>query len=402
VLRGKKVLLGVCGGIAAYKSPFLVRLLIKAGAEVKVVLSPAARDFVTPLTLATLSKHPVYWSFFEADDDSGQWHNHVELGLWADLMLIAPATANTLAKMAQAQSDNFLLACYLSAKCPVYVAPAMDRDMYQHPANQDNLQRLAEFGHHVIPAESGELASGLEGQGRMAEPEHIRDFIEAQLKAEQPWRGKRVLITAGPTYEAIDPVRFLGNRSSGKMGLALAEAALAKGAEVALILGPSSLSPAPEIELERVESAREMLAAAEKRFPQADLAIFAAAVADYRPRETFPRKRKKVGENLVLELMENPDILTTLAAQKKTRQTVVGFALETDAPESNARKKLDKKNADLIVLNEPNAAEGSGFGTDTNAVKLISKNRETKTLTLKAKSEIAFEILDFVGEHFMA
>lgn len=395
MLSGKKVLLGVTGGIAAYKSTFLVRLLIKAGAEVQVILSPAARDFVSPLTLATLSKNPVLWEYFDSDDPEEGWHNHVELGLWADLILIAPATANTLSKMAHARADNLLLGCYLSAKCPVFFAPAMDLDMYKHPANRENLDRLQQFGNRMIPAESGELASGLEGEGRLAEPEHILAFIQQDLKKGLKLAGKKVLITAGPTYEAIDPVRFIGNHSSGKMGIALAEAAHALGAEVQLILGPSSYSPTePTIKVTRVRTAQEMLSVGKEYFPGSDLAIFSAAVSDYRPAEVAEQKIKKQGggANRTIELVENPDILATLAAEKRPGQRVVGFALETENALENARKKLHTKNCDLIVLNQPDQ-KARGFGHDTNEVTLVEAEGETP-LSLKSKQKLAYEILD--------
>lgn len=398
MLRGQRILLGVTGGIAAYKTTFLVRLFRKAGAEVKVVLSPEARDFVTPLTLATLSENPVYWSYFAEDDPSGQWHNHVELGLWADLMLIAPATAHTLAKMAQAQSDNFLLGVYLSAKCPVYFAPAMDRDMYRHPGNQTNIERLQEYGHVLIPAETGPLASGLEGQGRMAEPEHILEQLEAHLREQQPLVGRRVLITGGPTHEPLDPVRFLGNRSSGKTAIALAEAALARGAEVDLVLGPTHLSPASAsdyLHLHRVETAEEMLSAAEKCFAAAHLSIFAAAVSDYRPEKPEDQKIKKTEEALQLQLQPNPDILKTLAGTKSPGQCVVGFALETQNAENHGRQKLKTKNCDLIIVNSPDDS-ARGFGHDTNEWIILDRHGQRRATALQSKQQLAHEILDFI------
>lgn len=401
MLSGKKVLLGVTGGIAAYKTTYLVRLLIKAGAEVRVVLSPAARDFVTPLSLATLSKNPVHWEYIKEDDqDSGTWNNHVELALWADLLVLAPLTANTMAKMAQGQSDNFLMAVYLSAKCPVYFAPAMDLDMYKHPATKTNIDRLLSFNHVLIPAESGELASGLEGEGRMAEPETIFHAIQSDLKSKSPLRGKRFLINAGPTYEAIDPVRFIGNRSSGKMGIALAEAAAQKGADVTLVLGPSSFSPADKsIVVKRVESTREMLVACEEFYEEADWTILSAAVSDYRPAQVANQKMKKSGSNLELQLVENPDILKTLGVKKKKEQVLIGFALETENAEANAQKKLDKKNCDWIVLNQADQ-EARGFGHDTNEVILLGRKGERMPLTLKPKKELAHEILDVLIDHY--
>ena len=397
MLSGKKVLLGVTGGIAAYKTTYLVRLLIKAGAEVRVVLSPAARDFVTPLSLSTLSKNPVYWEYInEGQKELGTWNNHVELGLWPDLMILAPLTANTMAKIANGQSDNFLMAVYLSAKCPVYFAPAMDLDMYKHQATQSNIERLQSFGHVLIPAESGELASGLEGQGRMAEPETILSRIEEDLSSKAPLFGKRILINAGPTYEAIDPVRFIGNRSSGKMGVALANAAAEKGAEVTLVLGPSVHRPnEPNVRLIQVESTQEMLNATLEHFPQSDWSILSAAVSDYRPAHVADQKMKKKGGNLNIDLVENPDILKTLGHQKADKQLVIGFALETENVEINAQKKLDTKKADWIVLNQADK-EARGFGHDTNEVLMLGRKGEREALSLKPKTELAHEILDIL------
>jgi len=402
MLSGKKVLLAVTGGIAAYKTTYLVRLLIKAGAEVRVVLSPAARDFVTPLSLSTLSKNPVYWSYFDEDSETGEWNNHVEMGLWPDLMILAPLTANSMAKIATGQSDNFLMAVYLSAKCPVYFAPAMDLDMYKHPATQDNIQRLQSFGHVLIPAESGELASGLEGKGRMAEPETIVQKIEEDLESKAPLAGKKVLINAGPTYEPIDPVRFIGNRSSGKMGMALAEAAANYGAQVQLILGPSALDTQNRnISITRVETTREMLEATESQFPESDWAILSAAVADYRPAQTADQKIKKSGGNMTLNLVENPDILKTLGSLKGNQQLLVGFALETQNAEANAQKKLNTKNCDWIVLNQADQTE-RGFGHDTNEVIMLSRNAERESLSLKPKKQLAYEILDILLKYHPA
>ncbi len=402
MFSGKKVLLGVTGGIAAYKTTYLVRLLIKAGAEVRVVLSPAARDFVSPLSLATLSKNPVYWEYYDKDSENGLWHNHVELGLWADLMILAPLTANSMAKIAHGQSDNFLMAVYLSAKCPVFFAPAMDLDMYKHPATKANMESLQSFGHYLIPAESGELASGLEGKGRMAEPETIMAKIEAQLKENAPLNGKRILINAGPTYEPIDPVRFIGNRSSGKMGMALAEAAANYGASVHLVLGPSALDTQnPNIKVERVETTREMFEASRAAFEHADWAILSAAVSDYRPKETANQKIKKSGSSLSLDLVENPDILKHLGGMKTEEQVVVGFALETENAEANALKKLDTKNCDWIVLNQADDS-ARGFGHDTNEVLLIKRSGEKEKLELKPKKQLAYEILDRLLKHHSA
>lgn len=403
MLSGKKVLLGVTGGIAAYKTTYLVRLLIKAGAEVRVVLSPAARDFVTPLSLATLSKNPVHWEYLNEDDhDSGEWNNHVDLALWADLMILAPLTANTMAKIANGQSDNFLMAVYLSAKCPIYFAPAMDLDMYKHPATRANMDRLISFGHVLIPSESGELASGLEGEGRMAEPETIITKIENDLRKKAPLYGKRFLINAGPTYEAIDPVRFIGNRSSGKMGIALAEAAAQKGAMVTLVLGPSAFRPNhSNIELISVESTQEMLKACENAFSESDWTILSAAVSDYRPAQVADQKMKKSGSSLHLDLVENPDILQTLGSKKTEHQVLIGFALETENAEANAQKKLDKKNCDWIVLNQADK-EARGFGHDTNEVLLLGRKGDRKPLTLKPKKELAHEILDILIDFYSA
>lgn len=399
MLSGKKILLGVTGGIAAYKTTYLVRLLIKAGAEVRVVLSPSARDFVTPLSLATLSKNPVYWEFFDKETDNGEWHNHVELGLWADLMILAPLTANTMAKIAQGQSNNFLMAVYLSAKCPVFFAPAMDLDMYKHPATRANIESLESFGHTLIPAESGDLASGLEGEGRMAEPDTILSSVINELEAKAPLRGKRILINAGPTYEAIDPVRFIGNRSSGKMGMALAEAAANLGAEVHLVLGPSVMSTKnPAIKVQRVESTREMFEACSGAFESADWIILSAAVSDYRPKQAANQKIKKSGGEIQLELIENPDILKTLGQRKSDTQLLVGFALETQNAEANAQKKLHTKNCDWIVLNQADDT-ARGFGHDTNEVLLLSQDGKREKLPLKPKKELAYEILDRLIQH---
>ncbi len=400
VLHGKKILLGVSGSIAAYKSAFLVREFIKAGAEVKVILTPAARDFVTPLTLATLSRNPVLWDFFDENDPEGKWNNHVELGLWADILVIAPATSHTLSKMASGAADNLLLGVYLSAKCPVYFAPAMDLDMYRHPSNQNNINKLEEFGNRFIPAGTGELASGLEGEGRMAEPAEIRDFIVQDLKKGQSLGGKKVLVNGGPTHEPLDPVRFLGNRSSGKMGIALAEKASEMGAEVVLVLGPTHLKPQDKsIQLIEIQTAEEMLEKCSDYFGESDIAIFSAAVADYRPEKTASQKIKKETGGLEIKLTKNPDILKTLGQSKTESQVLVGFALETENGIENATQKLHTKNADLIVLNSP--TENSGFGTDTNAVTLISRQGEPIYLETKKKEDIAKDILHHIVERFL-
>ncbi|MDX1719322.1 MAG: bifunctional phosphopantothenoylcysteine decarboxylase/phosphopantothenate--cysteine ligase CoaBC [Salegentibacter mishustinae] len=391
VLKGKKVLLGISGGIAAYKSAFLVRLFIKAGAQVKVVMTPAAKEFVTPLTLSTLSKNEVFSSFTEDDEDE-QWNNHVELGLWADFMVLAPATANTLSKMASGNSDNFLLATYLSAKCPVFFAPAMDLDMYKHPSTKNSFKSLKSYGNIVIPAGTGELASGLKGEGRMAEPEEIIEFLEAYFSENLPLQGKKILITAGPTYEAIDPVRFIGNHSSGKMGFELAKKAAELGAEVILISGPTHLEiDDPKINLIRVVSTREMYTAVHDHFENVDVAIAAAAVSDYKPRIVTAQKIKKAEENLSLELTKTQDILLSMG-KKKTHQKLIGFALETNNELEHARGKLLKKNLDFIVLNSMNDA-GAGFKKDTNKITLVYKDSE-KAFDLKSKAEVATDILN--------
>lgn len=395
VLSGKKVLLGVTAGIAAYKSAFLVRLLIKKGAEVRVAMTPAAKDFVTPLTLSTLSKNEVYSSFTNEEDEYARWNNHVELGLWADLFIIAPATANTLSKMSQGTSDNLLIATYLSAKCPVYVAPAMDLDMYKHPSTLETLSKLESFGNSVIPAAHGELASGLVGQGRMAEPEVIIEFVEKDLASKLPLKGKNFLITAGPTYEAIDPVRFIGNHSSGKMGYAIAETAANLGARVTLVSGPSALRmDHPLVELIKVTSAQEMYEAAVERFESADVAILSAAVADYRPATVAEQKLKKKATELTLQLEKTKDILAALGEMKK-QQFLVGFALETQNELENAKTKLEKKNLDLIVLNSLND-EGAGFGVDTNKVTFVTVDNKVIPFEVKGKKEVALDILQHI------
>lgn len=396
MLKGKRILIGVTGGIAAYKIPFLVREFKQAGAEVKCILTPASSAFVTPLTLATLSEHPVETELF--DPMTGEWANHVELGLWADALVIAPLTASSLAKMAIGHSDNLLLATYLSARCPVFVAPAMDLDMYAHPTTTSNLKVLESHGVHVIPAAHGELASGLTGQGRMAEPQDIArvvvDFF--QVNNGQPLKGQKVLITAGPTYEAIDPVRFIGNHSTGKMGIALADEAAALGAEVKLVLGPSALRPInSSVEVISVQSANEMWEAVKQEWEQCTAGIFAAAVADYRPEQVQSEKIKKKGETLELMLVKNPDILQWAGTQKKSGQFLTGFALETTNEEVHAKEKLEKKNLDFIVLNSLNDS-GAGFGHDTNRVSLIDKHNNIRKFELLSKTETAREIIKHI------
>ena len=382
------IVLGITAGIAAYKTPQLVRLLTKNGHNVKVILTENAKEFVTPLTLSTVSKNPVLTSFSSPE---GNWHSHVELALWADAMLIAPATANTVAKMAHGVCDNLLLATYFSAKTPVFVAPAMDLDMYAHPTVAENLAKLASYGNHIIPATYGELASGLVGQGRMADPEDIVLFIENTLSENLPLKGKKILITAGPTYEAIDPVRFIGNFSSGKMGIALANEAIRQGAEVHLVLGPSSEKNIhSQIHLHRVVSAQQMYEAAVSEFSTCDIAILSAAVVDYTPEIVAPEKIKKKGGNLSLTLVPTVDILASLG-KIKTTQTLIGFALETENEVANAQTKLEKKNLDGIVLNSLRDA-GAGFGTDTNKITFITKEKQI-SFPLKSKEEVAKDIL---------
>ena len=382
------IVLGITAGIAAYKTPQLVRLLTKKEHNVKVILTENAKEFVTPLTLSTVSKNPVLTNFSSPE---GNWHSHVELALWADAMLIAPATANTIAKMAHGVCDNLLLATYFSAKAPVFIAPAMDLDMYAHPTVTENLIKLKSFGNHIIPATYGELASGLVGQGRMAEPEDIVLFLENALTENLPFKDKKILITAGPTYEAIDPVRFIGNFSSGKMGIALANEAVRQGAEVHLILGPSTEKNIhSQIHLHRVVSAQQMYEAAVTEFPTCDIAILAAAVADYTPETVASEKIKKKGGNLSLTLVPTVDILASLG-KIKTTQTLIGFALETENEVANAQTKLEKKNLDAIVLNSLRDA-GAGFGTDTNKVTFITKKTQI-SFPLKTKEEVAKDIL---------
>ena len=394
-LKGKKILLAISGGIAAYKMNYLVRDFVKKGAEVKVILTPSAENFVTKVTLSTLSKNAVYSDFY---DQNGTWNSHVELALWADVLLVAPCTANTLAKMVHGICDNLVIATYMSAKCPVFIAPAMDLDMYAHPSTKQNLEKAERFGHHIIPAEFGELASGLEGQGRLAEPEtilqKIEDFFTQPLPQSHSLDGKTVLITAGPTYEAIDPVRFIGNHSSGKMGFSLAEEAVRRGAKVILISGPTSQKTSTKnIEIHRVTSAKEMYDEVFKCYEKVDIAIASAAVADYAPKIVAKEKIKKYEEEFTIELVKNPDILKTMG-EKKTHQFLVGFALETQNEEENAKSKLQKKNLDMIVLNSLRD-EGAGFQKDTNKVKILTHS-EQKEFSLKSKDEVAKDILDFV------
>lgn len=396
ILNRKKILLAVTAGIAAYKAAFLVRLLIKKGADVKVITTPDALEFVTPLTLATLSKNSVEWEFY---NDKGDWNNHVELGLWADYMIIAPATANTMSKMSNGEVDNLVVATYLSAKCPIFIAPAMDLDMYKHPSTKINLDKLASFGNIIIPAESGELASGLTGEGRMAEPENIVQFIENQLLKTAPLYGKNVLVSAGPTYEKIDPVRFIGNFSSGKMGIEIAKSAADLGANVKLVCGPSNIST-DGFGLERINviSTMEMKKAMEDNFENADIVIMSAAVADYRPATMAEQKIKKNDDDMRIDLVKNPDILQGLG-QMKQNQILVGFALETQNEIENATEKLHKKNLDFIVLNSLQDKE-AGFQKNTNKVSIISKKNEILQFDAKEKSEVAKDILNFIIENY--
>jgi len=400
VLSGKKILIGISGGIAAYKTANLVRLFIKAGAQVQVVMSPASLHFVTPLTLATLSKNPVYYTFYN-EEATGKWNNHVELGLWADLMLVAPATANTLSKMANGNCDNLLIATYLSVKCPVYFAPAMDLDMYKHPSTLDSFHKLKSFGNIIIPAENGELASGLSGEGRMAEPENIVDFLEKDILEKLPLKGRKIMVTAGPTFEAIDPVRFIGNHSSGKMGFDLANEAAKNGAEVVLISGPTYLKEVnSRIRLIRVTSAQEMYDACHKYYNEVDVVISAAAVADYKPKNVADKKIKKNDETFIIELEKTKDILASLGIIKKN-QLLIGFALETENEIEHAKLKIQKKNLDLIVLNSLND-EGAGFGKPTNKVTFIDKNFKIEPMNLKSKEAVAIDIINKIIQHYDA
>lgn len=389
MLKNKNIILGVCGSIAAYKSAILVRLLVKAGANVKVILTADAGNFITPLTLATLSKHPVYTQYFE--EETGVWSNHVELGLWADFMVIAPASANTLAKMAGGLCDNLLTAVYLSAKCPVFVAPAMDLDMWKHESTQNNIDKLLSYGNQVIKPGSGELASGLYGEGRMAEPEEIVAFLTDTVSVSTPLLGKKVMVTAGPTYEAIDPVRFIGNHSSGKMGFAIADRFASLGADVTLITGPTSEKSTYPLKRIDVVSAADMLQACKAEFSTTEIMVMSAAVADYTPVQKADQKIKKTGAEFSLELKKTEDILATLGQLKKTGQILVGFALETENEEEYAKGKLVKKNLDLIVLNSLND-KGAGFKMDTNKITIFNKAAEKTVFEMKSKTAVAIDI----------
>jgi phosphopantothenoylcysteine decarboxylase/phosphopantothenate--cysteine ligase len=393
MLQNKKILLAVTGSIAAYKSASLVRLLIKAGAEVRILMTPSAKDFISPLTLGTLSKNKVLIDMFHEDS----WSNHVMLGRWADVMLIAPLSCNTLSKMAHGQCDNLVLAVYLSATCPVIVAPAMDEDMWHHPSTKKNIELISSYGNHIIPVGKGELASGLLGDGRMAEPEAIVEYLSFFFQQKNDLAGKKVLITAGPTYEPIDPVRFVGNHSTGKMGVALAQEMKSRGAIVTLVLGPTDLSfDLSGIEVQRVKTAAEMYEVCINRFEEADIAVMSAAVADYTPVETATEKIKKANGHLTLELTKTKDILRSLGEVKK-KQILVGFALETHHEKENALKKLNEKNADLIVLNSLQDA-GAGFGSDTNKITVFEKGNIEHSFELKSKKAVAKDIVNLIAE----
>ncbi|MDE6264051.1 MAG: bifunctional phosphopantothenoylcysteine decarboxylase/phosphopantothenate--cysteine ligase CoaBC [Paramuribaculum sp.] len=395
MLKGKHIILGITGGIAAYKSAVLARLLIKAGAEVQVVMTPSAKEFITPVTLSALTGNPVISEFFTAN--TGEWHSHVDLGLWADAMIIAPATACTIGKMANGVADNMLVTTYLSAKAPVFIAPAMDLDMMAHPSTTRNLDLLRSYGNHIIEAAAGELASHLVGKGRMQEPEIIVAELQKYFAQSQTLKGKKVLVTAGPTYEKIDPVRFIGNYSSGKMGYAIADEAAHRGADVILVSGPVSLQPKQQnVTVVPVESAKDMLEQCERFFPESDIAVMCAAVADYAPANPADKKIKREKQEVpVINLVKNPDIAATLGAKKKAGQILVGFALETDNEQANALDKLKRKNLDMIALNSLRTP-GAGFGTDTNVITLISADGTETPLPLMSKAEAASKLFDYI------
>lgn len=395
-LKDKNIVLGVCGGIAAYKVASLIRLLVKEEANVQVLMTKEAKEFITALTLSTLSKKPVLIDYYNSD--TGEWNSHVQLGLQADLILIAPATANTLAKLANGICDNLLTATYLSAKCPVYLAPAMDLDMWKHPATQHNIHRLISYGNIIIPPGNGELASGLVGEGRLAEPEEIIDFLQSHLQQGTPLKGKKALVTAGPTYEAIDPVRFIGNHSSGKMGYALAERLQQLGAEVTLVSGPTALQSPRNTTRIDVQTAQQMLETCKLYAASADIIVMSAAVADYTPIDVAPQKIKKKAEDFSIQLKKTTDILAFLGSNKAAHQTLIGFALETENELDNAKEKLVRKNLDFIVLNSMQD-KGAGFGTDTNKVSILSKSGEIRDFTLKSKAEVADDICQVIVQH---
>jgi len=395
-MKGKNILIGITGSIAAYKAAILIRLLVKEGVNIKVIMTPLAREFITPLTIATLSKSPILVDFF--NPENGDWNSHVDLGIWADAYLIAPATTNSLSKMAYGIADNLLLTTYLSARCPVFFAPAMDLDMFQHQATQQSIEILKNRGDFCIEPSTGELASGLTGKGRMEEPEVITEYLKNYFSKNKPLKNKKILITAGPTYEAIDPVRFIGNHSSGKMGYAIAERASELGAEVILISGPVSIKLANQnIKLIKVVSAAEMYERAKENFHNADIAIFAAAVADYTPVNPSEKKTKKDNNTFVLELKKTTDIAKSLGAIKKENQINIGFALETDNELENANKKLNEKNLNFIVLNSLQE-EGAGFKYDTNKITIIDKNNNIQKFELKTKQKVAEDILNKIVE----
>ena len=400
MIKGKKILLGVTGSIAAYKSALLVRLLVKEGAEVKVIMTDAAKDFIAPLTFSVLSKNPVASAF--ANKETGEWTNHVELALWADAMLIAPASANTMAKMANGVCDNILLAAYMSSRCPVFISPAMDLDMWKHPTTVANMDKLKSFGNYVITPAYGELASGLIGEGRMEEPENIFGYIENHFSGEKSFAKKKVLVTAGPTYENIDPVRYIGNRSSGKMGYAIADEFAKQGADVVLVSGPSSAKiKSSSIHKVEVESAKEMFDACMMYGPASDIIVMAAAVADYRPESAATEKIKKQNNSLVISLTATDDVLSELGRRKKNGQLLVGFALETANELQNAKEKLHKKNLDMIVLNSLKHT-GAGFNYDTNKISVISSDMNVQEFELKSKADVAKDIVHSIVEHLNA
>ncbi len=398
MLENRKIILGITGSIAAYKAVYLARTLIKRGAEVQVVITPSGKEFITPVTLSSLTQKPVISEFFTAN--TGEWHSHVDLGLWADAMLVAPATASTIAKMANGIADNMLVTTYLSARSPVFVAPAMDFDMYRHPTTRRNLDLLRSYGNHIIEPAEGALASGLEGKGRMEEPEKIADILDRFFDESGSFAGKRVMVTAGPTYEKIDPVRFIGNYSSGKMGYAIAAAFAARGADVTLVSGPVTLSAPAGVKRVDVESAREMYNVATACFPDTDIAVMCAAVADFAPAQTAVSKIKRGTDGMTLQLVPNPDIAAALGKMKKPGQILAGFALESDNEEANARHKLEKKNLDFIVLNSL-ADKGACFGGDNNKVTVISRSGDIKACPMKSKSEVAEDIVTYISEMFL-
>ena len=394
MLKGKKIILGITGSIAAYKSASLIRLLVREGADVRVIMTPYSKEFITALTLSTLSGHPVLSEFFEKKD--GDWNSHVDLGLWADVLLIAPATANTMAKMADGTCDNLLLTTYLSARCPVALAPAMDMDMFNHPATIKNMEILSSYGNHIIEPAVGELASGLEGKGRMEEPEKILVWLKDFFKKKSRFQGKKVLITAGPTFEKIDPVRYIGNFSSGKMGIALANLLVSEGAEVHLVAGPIESSTLnSDVKITPVVSAREMKESCERIFPDVDIAIMNAAVSDFRPTDQADNKIKRSSGEMTLKLTPNPDIAASLGSRKMDSQLLIGFALETDEGLAAALEKKTKKNLDMIVLNSLQD-KGAGFGGDTNKITIVSKNNKAVKYELKTKKDVAVDILDAI------